>query len=289
MKANYFAITFFTYLLLVLPTHGIAGAFTQEALLNTPITVKDDIPTEIQIQEPLSRNFNAVELDVAFDTSTIIEYIYRTGGMNLSSGLAELNITFVSESGVRYSTKKAIDRFYLSEVWLRFENLPPKDVSLKSIIVTGKNLPRINQIYWFDTNGYPTIAPADIRLTPAEEAEAIQDIATFLSNKSYDPSREFKYPKKIYARIPAYNWLGISVDSKTTQSLTKLSLLETSLIRNEIFARYGYPFKVDIWRKIFEKVTWYKLNTAFQPDSLTTAEKNNITAVKKEEAKSSHK
>jgi len=207
--------------------------------------------------------------------------------MNLSSGLAEIYVTFLAESGARYSTKKVIDRFYLSEVWLRFESIPPKDVSLKSIIVTGKNLPRINQVYWFDNDSI--IAPTDIHLTPAEEGEAIQDIATFLSNKSYDPSRQFKHPKKIYPRIPAYNLLGISVDHDTIQSLTKLSLLETSLMRNEIFARHGYPFKVDIWRKIFEKVTWYKLNAAFQPDSLTTAEKNNIATIKEEEEKASHK
>lgn len=154
----------------------------------------------------------------------------------------------------------------------------------------GSYYPGLRRREWFlfKWDG-KTFSQITIPLTPAEEAEAIQDIATFLSDKGYDPARQFKYPKKIYARIPAYNWLGISVDRNATQSLQNLSLSEISLIRNEIFARHGYSFKADIWRRIFEKVTWYKLNPAFNPDSLTTAEKNNINAIKEEEAKSSHK
>lgn len=154
----------------------------------------------------------------------------------------------------------------------------------------GSYYPGLRRREWFSFKwDGKTFSQVAIPLTPAEEDEAIQDIATFLSNKGYDPARQFKYPKKIYARTPAYNWLGISVDRNASQSLQNLALSEISLIRNEIFARHGYTFKVDIWRRIFEKVTWYKLNPAFNADSLTTAEKNNISAIKEEEAKSAQK
>jgi len=160
MKTKHFTVTF-SICLLALSTCTMAEAFSKRELLQKPITVQDGIATEIQLDKPISRNDNVVELDVEFDTATIVKYTYRTGGINLSRGLTELTITFISNNGIKYSTKKSMDSFYDNGVYAHFRKLPPPDVSFNKALVTGKNLPQINQIYWLDETTYSNTTPLD--------------------------------------------------------------------------------------------------------------------------------
>jgi RNA polymerase subunit RPABC4/transcription elongation factor Spt4 len=70
----------------------------------------------------------------------------------------------------------------------------------------------------------------------------------------------------------------------TQYDVSGYSKEELRLIRNEIFARYGYIFKknsdLDIY---FRSQSWYKQNPNFSIDLLTKIEKDNATVIKKVE------
>ena len=58
-----------------------------------------------------------------------------------------------------------------------------------------------------------------------------------------------------------------------------------ALIRNEILARYGYPFQKQKYRDYFESTSWYTRNEDFTYNMLTALEMDNIELIKKLEAK----
>ena len=67
-------------------------------------------------------------------------------------------------------------------------------------------------------------------------------------------------------------------------SLTELSNFKKSdldIMRNEIFADYGYIFKSDKWKKHFESQSWYKPRFNDVTDKLTIIEKVNIDNILK--------
>ena len=68
------------------------------------------------------------------------------------------------------------------------------------------------------------------------------------------------------------------------EKLTKMSSYELKIIRNEIYARYGYKFKeggeMDAY---FRKISWYKPQHSDVNSFLTELEKSNIKLIRTEE------
>lgn len=60
-----------------------------------------------------------------------------------------------------------------------------------------------------------------------------------------------------------------------------LTILDLDLMRNEIFAEYGYRFKTEKWQKIFGKSSWYKAKHDNVDDQLTEIDKHNIRIILK--------
>ena len=58
-----------------------------------------------------------------------------------------------------------------------------------------------------------------------------------------------------------------------------------ALIRNEILARYGYPFQKEKYRDYFGSKSWYTRNENFNYSMLSSLEMENIELIKKLEAK----
>jgi hypothetical protein len=64
---------------------------------------------------------------------------------------------------------------------------------------------------------------------------------------------------------------------------THMQLDDLELMRNEIFADYGYKFKNEKWKKYFEAKTWYKAKYDNVEQFLTPIDKHNIDVIKKKE------
>jgi hypothetical protein len=65
---------------------------------------------------------------------------------------------------------------------------------------------------------------------------------------------------------------------------TKLNLYikeDLDIMRNEIFASYGYIFKTEKWREYFSKQEWYSQSESYSNADLSDIEKQNIEAILK--------
>lgn len=76
-----------------------------------------------------------------------------------------------------------------------------------------------------------------------------------------------------------------NVRALTKEELSAYDKDTLALIRNEILARYGYPFKKQKYIDYFESQSWYVRNDAFTYGMLTSLEMENIELIKKLEAK----
>jgi hypothetical protein len=54
-------------------------------------------------------------------------------------------------------------------------------------------------------------------------------------------------------------------------------------MRNEIFARYGYPFQEQRWREEFEREPWYRRREDFDPKWLSKVAADNAATLQKNE------
>lgn len=66
----------------------------------------------------------------------------------------------------------------------------------------------------------------------------------------------------------------------TSSDLQEMSKYELKIMRNEIFARYGYIFKTDDMRDYFMQQNWYQPKYNDVTDLLTSIEKANINLIK---------
>lgn len=75
------------------------------------------------------------------------------------------------------------------------------------------------------------------------------------------------------------------VRALTAEELSAYDKDTLALIRNEILARYGYPFQKQMYRDYFGSKSWYTRNENFNYSMLTSLEMENIELIKKLEAK----
>jgi hypothetical protein len=63
---------------------------------------------------------------------------------------------------------------------------------------------------------------------------------------------------------------------------THYSINELDIMRNEIFADYGYNFKSEKWQEYFSQFSWYKPKYDNVDDQLTEIDKHNIKVILKQ-------
>lgn len=66
----------------------------------------------------------------------------------------------------------------------------------------------------------------------------------------------------------------------TREELSVYTKEELGFIRNEILARYGYPFKKETYREYFESKSWYVRNEGFVYNMLSEIEMKNVELIK---------
>lgn len=126
----------------------------------------------------------------------------------------------------------------------------------RSIVVDGAQSNHVLPIEYCLYNNYPVES----------------DESAFVPDYEYDAEPEFIIPDSDVRALTADE---LSIYDKDT----------LALIRNEILARYGYPFQKQKYRDYFESTSWYTRNEDFTYNMLTALEMDNIELIKKLEAK----
>lgn len=65
----------------------------------------------------------------------------------------------------------------------------------------------------------------------------------------------------------------------TADDLSQLTQTEVAAVRNEIYARHGYPFTTEEWTDFFSTASWYQVNSAYSNDLLNATEKANVETI----------
>lgn len=78
---------------------------------------------------------------------------------------------------------------------------------------------------------------------------------------------------------PDFNW-----DDGNMWVGSQLSIEDLDIMRNEIFAAYGYQFKGEKWQNYFGKQSWYRPRFDNVDDQLTETDKHNIDLILKVKA-----
>ena len=235
--------------LLASPGSGRTAAYSRVPLLAGPIAVRDGLDTEVALPRPVSRQYELAELEVVFPAGTVVKYTYRGGGIYLSRGTANLVITFVGADGKKYDTDPKIGPFYTNGVLPKFKTLPPLNVPLKKMLVSGTNIQQIDQIFWIDgkkrlSNGRTGENPAYCGKGPCHWREAadycsanggrlptVSELKALYKaeceGKSLDACRNWYWSSEEYAPYPNNAWYvtfyyGQSVTSaKTTTAYVR--------------------------------------------------------------------
>lgn len=126
-----------------------AAEYSRRALLAGPVTLKDDADVEVMLAKPVGRRQEMAQLEIAFSTATG-RYVYSRGGVSSPGGAGMLTVTLLGDDGGRYTADIVNGKFYPGGVRARFVALPPRNTALRRLILRGRNLPEILQIYWLE-------------------------------------------------------------------------------------------------------------------------------------------
>lgn len=104
-------------------------------------------------------------------------------------------------------------------------------------------------------------------------------------------NRFFKYTK--FVKIDENYFYGCYIkflESKQemmerTEHTKHLSIQDLDVMRNEIFAEYGYKFKSEKWQKYFDKTDWYQAKYDNVDEFLSETDKFNIKVILEIKAK----
>ena len=99
-----------------------------------------------------------------------------------------------------------------------------------------------------------------------------------IGSKNFDlPQRKFKYNPK------AGTYPQSSTRTLIEKDVENMKNEELRLMRNEIYARHGYSFKLADMREHFDKLDWYMPTAVDITNALTKLEKNNAELIKRYE------
>ncbi len=102
-----------------------------------------------------------------------------------------------------------------------------------------------------------------------------------------------KFPFTKYEKLDSSYFYGYFIKGDTVTDLGApayivsyhLSMEDLDIMKNEIFAYYGYKFKTEKWKNYFSKTHWYKPLYNNIDDKLSALEKYNIQVILKEQDK----
>lgn len=101
---------------------------------------------------------------------------------------------------------------------------------------------------------------------------------TRIGSRNFDlPARKFKYDAK------AGKYPQTSTRALTEKDVENLKNEELRMMRNEIYARHGYSFKLADMREHFDKLDWYMPMAVDITSKLTKVEKDNAALIKRYE------
>ncbi|MEL6824213.1 MAG: YARHG domain-containing protein, partial [Calditrichota bacterium] len=113
------------------------------------------------------------------------------------------------------------------------------------------------------------------------------EVELFKSNRYYDFTKVLKIDERhlggcFIRSNPDYDMNSeIDYDNLFHIKTKHLSIDDLDLMRNEIFADYGYRFKSEKWQNYFAKKPWYKPRYDDVNDQLTEIDKANIQFILK--------
>ena len=93
-------------------------------------------------------------------------------------------------------------------------------------------------------------------------------------------NRNQRVQSNAMANSPSVRFPNTSERLLTKRELSRYSRWELKIMRNEIFAKYGYIFKSEDLRNYFNKQSWYKPRYSDVSDKLTAIEKENVATIK---------
>ena len=107
----------------------------------------------------------------------------------------------------------------------------------------------------------------------------------------WNPNDEKKIAKRVFVlprRVFKYNPMAGAYPHSSTKKLAEgdvenIRPADLRIMRNEIYARHGYSFKLDDMRKHFDGLDWYMAVSQDVSDSLTDKEKKNAALIKRYE------
>ena len=104
-----------------------------------------------------------------------------------------------------------------------------------------------------------------------------EDVENVLSVKfAYFVIDNYGFKKLITNTSEERKFSIVSERVLSKKELRKYTKKELDIMRNEIFAEYGYIFKTSKWSNYFKLKSWYKPNTEFSGSLLNEIEKINI-------------
>ncbi|WP_144394818.1 YARHG domain-containing protein [Pleionea sediminis] len=188
---------------------------------------------------------------------------------------------------------QAYKGFFLVEIGSSVDGLC-SGLGLNTYNYEGKLLDSLELVRMCDTDG------GELESVNYDLINEIYNVKVITVANGYDHSKITSYVVKEYKLDPmsgtfveedpykfcnSRKYPEISEMTLQPGSLDKLSARTLKLMRNEIFASYGYEFKSERLAGYFEKCSWYKPYQKDVSGFLTDLEKKNIEAILNQEKK----
>lgn len=125
-----------------------AGEYSRRPLLSAPAAVRAEAPLELRLAAPVALFGEAAQLEVVF--SSAAGFVFSGQGIISARGRADLTLTLVSDGGEAYTAHMTGGDFYPGGVRCRFSAPPRRKVPLRRLLLNGRNLPPIEQVYWVE-------------------------------------------------------------------------------------------------------------------------------------------
>lgn len=126
-----------------------AAEYSRRGLLDGPVTLENETAAEIALSTPVGRRQEMAQLEIAFSTAAG-KYAFSRGGVSSSGGAGTITATLLGDDGGRYSADSVNGDFYPGGVRIRFVSLPPRGVALRRLILRGRYVPPVLQVYWLE-------------------------------------------------------------------------------------------------------------------------------------------
>lgn len=137
---------------------------------------------------------------------------------------------------------------------------------LNDSILEVKSTKELDELYYFETSY------TYFKVTKQGKILSLE------SNRHFDFTKYTLINEKYFEGCFAY-YIDNPTDEYNMFQLSHLTIEDLDIMRNEIFAEYGYIFKTDKWNAYFNNKSWYKPKFDNVDDQLTDIDKANINLI----------